>query len=175
MPPRRKRPAEKKDASSDAKQDLDPTKLKVSELKSELGQRGLDTSGKKAELVERLQEAIEGGEPSSKKKKKEEEEMTDIGKMVSALKAEAKKSKKQAKQHKVDTHAPFASSYQVVGDYDCMLNQTNIGQNNNKFYVIQMLQTPGHPLYRVWTRWGRVVSCCHGNTCEFVDGVHSQE
>lgn len=23
---------------------------------------------------------------------------------------------------------------EVVGDYDCMLNQTNIGANNNKFY-----------------------------------------
>ena len=44
--------------------------------------------------------------------------------------------------------------WQVVGDWDCMLNQTNIGQNNNKFYVIQMLQQGGK--YRVWNRWGRV-------------------
>ena len=42
----------------------------------------------------------------------------------------------------------------MVGDWDCMLNQTNIGQNNNKFYVIQMLQQGGW--YRVWNRWGRV-------------------
>ena len=36
-----------------------------------------------------------------------------------------------------------------------MLNQTNIGQNNNKFYVIQLLET-GSSRYSVWTRWGRV-------------------
>ena len=35
-----------------------------------------------------------------------------------------------------------------------MLNQTNIGQNNNKFYVIQLLQSGGQ--YYLWTRWGRV-------------------
>jgi hypothetical protein len=27
-----------------------------------------------------------------------------------------------------------AAGVEVVGDYDCMLNQTNIGANNNKFY-----------------------------------------
>lgn len=47
---------------------------------------------------------------------------------------------------------------QVHEDYDCMLNQTNIGHNNNKFYVIQVL-TSGTKHY-CWTRWGRVVSCC---------------
>lgn len=35
-----------------------------------------------------------------------------------------------------------------------MLNQTNIGQNNNKFYIIQLLQSSSR--YSVWTRWGRV-------------------
>lgn len=25
--------------------------------------------------------------------------------------------------------------------YDCMLNQTNIGNNNNKYYIIQLLQS----------------------------------
>ena len=42
----------------------------------------------------------------------------------------------------------------MVGDFDCMLNQTNIGQNNNKFYVIQLLESRGQ--YYLWTRWGRV-------------------
>jgi poly [ADP-ribose] polymerase len=36
-----------------------------------------------------------------------------------------------------------------------MLNQTNIGQNNNKYYVIQLLKDTGGSYY-VWNRWGRV-------------------
>ena len=44
----------------------------------------------------------------------------------------------------------------VLSDYDAMLNQTNIGANNNKYYVIQAL-TQGGKFY-TWTRWGRVVS-----------------
>jgi poly [ADP-ribose] polymerase len=44
----------------------------------------------------------------------------------------------------------------VLGDYDAMLNQTNIGANNNKFYVIQVLTQGGS--FHTWTRWGRVVS-----------------
>ena len=42
----------------------------------------------------------------------------------------------------------------VVDDYAAMLNQTNVGQNNNKFYVIQVL-TNGSS-YWSFNRWGRV-------------------
>jgi poly [ADP-ribose] polymerase len=42
----------------------------------------------------------------------------------------------------------------VHEDYDCILNQTNIGANNNKFYVIQLLTKDGK--FYAWTRWGRV-------------------
>ena len=52
---------------------------------------------------------------------------------------------------------PGAHGYSVVDDWDCMLNQTNIGQNNNKYYIIQML-LGAFQVYYVWTRWGRVVS-----------------
>lgn len=41
-------------------------------------------------------------------------------------------------------------------DYDCTLNQTNIGNNNNKFYIMQLLQDGQH--FTCWNRWGRVVS-----------------
>lgn len=41
-------------------------------------------------------------------------------------------------------------------DYDCMLNQTNIGQNNNKFYVVQVIIENNQ--WFSWNRWGRVVS-----------------
>jgi poly [ADP-ribose] polymerase len=55
---------------------------------------------------------------------------------------------------KVDDVCPLSSSASVHEDYDCMLNQTNIKQNNNKFYVLQMLEKGSS--YYVWTRWGRV-------------------
>ncbi|CAM4783524.1 unnamed protein product [Rotaria magnacalcarata] len=40
--------------------------------------------------------------------------------------------------------------------FDCMLNQTNIGNNNNKFYLIQLLEDNKSKSYHVWLRWGRV-------------------
>ena len=39
--------------------DLDPRAMKVTDLKGELKKRGKSTSGKKAELIERLELAIE--------------------------------------------------------------------------------------------------------------------
>ena len=61
----------------------------------------------------------------------------------------------------VDDPCPFSSSHHVYADgsdvYDAMLNQTNVSANNNKFYVIQLLETDRAPKqYIVWNRWGRV-------------------
>ena len=36
-----------------------------------------------------------------------------------------------------------------------MLNQTNIGENNNKFYRLQLLQE-SNATHWLWSRWGRV-------------------
>lgn len=57
-------------------------------------------------------------------------------------------------KRKMDEHCTLQSSAEVHEDYDCMLNQTNIGHNNNKFYVIQVVQEKKH--YYTWNRWGRV-------------------
>ena len=60
---------------------------------------------------------------------------------------------------KVDAHWPGGG--QVYQDpttglnWSAMLNQTNIGQNNNKFYVVQLIDL-GSNKYAVFTRWGRV-------------------
>jgi poly [ADP-ribose] polymerase 2/3/4 len=36
---------------------------------------------------------------------------------------------------------------------DAMLNQTNIGNNNNKFYIIQLLQSDSGNKFVVWNRY----------------------
>ncbi|MED6157274.1 hypothetical protein PIB30_021774 [Stylosanthes scabra] len=40
--------------------------------------------------------------------------------------------------------------------YDAMLNQTNVGDNNNKFYVIQVLESDDGSKFLVYNRWRRV-------------------
>ncbi|XP_067219031.1 poly [ADP-ribose] polymerase 2 isoform X2 [Chanodichthys erythropterus] len=40
--------------------------------------------------------------------------------------------------------------------YDVMLNQTNLQFNNNKYYLIQLLEDDSAKAYSVWMRWGRV-------------------
>lgn len=40
--------------------------------------------------------------------------------------------------------------------YSATLNQTNMQNNNNKFYIIQLLEHNRKKTYTVWRRWGRV-------------------
>ena len=102
------------------------SKMNVADLRKELEFCGLDTSGKKAELVDRLQGSIAGGALK---------EETDFSKTKQALKVgtSRKNKKKGTKDQKVDSHY-----YEVFEDWDCMLNQTNIGHDNNNFYAIQI-------------------------------------
>lgn len=60
----------------------------------------------------------------------------------------------------VDVHCPNGSAYHVYETsdcvYQCTLNQTNVGTNNNKFYILQLLEADASNSYCVFTRWGRV-------------------
>lgn len=60
----------------------------------------------------------------------------------------------------VDSQFHSASSYHVYcdasGPWDFTGNQTNIANNNNKYYIIQLLEKNGGGDYKTWTRWGRV-------------------
>lgn len=60
----------------------------------------------------------------------------------------------------VDGLCPIVSTSHVVDDdeaiWDCMLNQTNIQFNNNKYFLIQLLKDDSRNTYSVWMRWGRV-------------------
>lgn len=60
----------------------------------------------------------------------------------------------------VDQYVPGASNYKVYSDgvktYSVTLNQSNIMANNNKFYIIQILQNESSSNLLFFTRWGRV-------------------
>jgi len=56
----------------------------------------------------------------------------------------------------VDRLVPSREDKRVYDVYSCKLNQTNIGGNNNKFYVIQVLEQSGGGQYWAWNRWGRI-------------------
>ena len=84
MPPRKRKQAARKTdadpppdppAAASSSSGLNPAKMTVAKLREELERRGLDTQGKKAELVARLQADIEAeGEtaaPAAKKTKTE--------------------------------------------------------------------------------------------------------
>ncbi|XP_047482677.1 poly [ADP-ribose] polymerase 2-like isoform X3 [Penaeus chinensis] len=60
----------------------------------------------------------------------------------------------------VDALCPIAKTSHVYEEeddiWDCMLNQTNIEFNNNKYYLIQLLESDAGNTFSVWMRWGRV-------------------
>lgn len=88
------------------------------------------------------------------------------------LMATAKKSKSSgsnssssSKKMKRSPNDPnFQNDYTVYIDtegdepeiFSCMLNQTDIGDNKNKFYVIELLKKKNKKLYTVYTRYGRI-------------------
>uniref|UniRef100_A0A8C0HCJ5 Poly [ADP-ribose] polymerase n=1 Tax=Chelonoidis abingdonii TaxID=106734 RepID=A0A8C0HCJ5_CHEAB len=84
------------------------------------------------------------------KKVKQESEKDSVRSTVEALKT-APKEKLKAK---IDSACQLSNGSDIHEDYDCMLNQTNIGNNNNKFYIIQLIAHNGS--YSCWNRWGRV-------------------
>lgn len=137
-------------ASTTTTSSVDYSKMKLPELKKELQAQGLDTSGKKSELIARLEgKAAGGGGKTGGQTKQEDDdeevtpmEETDFSKAVRALTDSAGK-KKGPRQRKVDSHYGFSAGMEVFEDWDCMLNQTNIGHNNNKYYVIQLLTNTG--------------------------------
>jgi len=54
----------------------------------------------------------------------------------------------------VDGEVPGRGDKKVYEDYAIKLNQTHIDANNNKFYIIQVVEEKGK--FFAWNRWGRV-------------------
>ncbi|XP_053152140.1 protein mono-ADP-ribosyltransferase PARP3 isoform X1 [Hemicordylus capensis] len=98
------------------------------------------------------QAAIKGKKVKEEPQSKPEPEEDSFRSTMESLKA-APKEKLKAK---IDSACQLSNidGAKIHEDYDCMLNQTNIGYNNNKFYIIQLIEQNGS--YSCWNRWGRV-------------------
>ncbi|CAG8831578.1 13268_t:CDS:1 [Gigaspora margarita] len=83
-----------------------------------------------------------------------------IGEVIQVV--EEKKMVKIIKKGKapVDELFRMKDSYHVFSNdqatWDCLLNQTNAGSNNNKYFIIQLLESDAGANYYVYSRWGRV-------------------
>ncbi|KAH7678691.1 poly [ADP-ribose] polymerase protein [Dioscorea alata] len=122
----------------------------VRELRELAASRGLQTNGLKRELIQRLSTDM----------------LKDSGDAVEAKEVEESKEKMVTATKKggavLDQWLPdnIKSSFHVLQQgeeiYDAILNQTNVGDNNNKFYVIQVLESDDGGKFMVYNRWGRV-------------------
>lgn len=95
------------------------------------------------------------------KKIKVKEEILDEEKPVPAKRSRVKSSKGPvSKCVSVDIFVPQSIDFDVITvkghPLTAMLNQTNLAQNNNKFFLIQALSRKDGRGFATWFRWGRV-------------------
>ncbi|KAF8972836.1 Poly [ADP-ribose] polymerase 2 [Entomortierella lignicola] len=103
-----------------------------------------------------------------------------VEKKIKTLKDKAAKSSGAVKirQPHVDNACTLDASYSVYVDsevaWNARLNQTNIGSNNNKFYLIQLLKsTSGR--FAVFSHWGRVGASGQVSNEYFADLYSAQD
>ncbi|KAF3939329.1 hypothetical protein ABW19_dt0203389 [Dactylella cylindrospora] len=123
--------------------------------------------------------------PAAKKRKaKKEEEEEDEDEMdededeatpepVATAEEVAERERQKSYKAPVDDLCPLRHTYEVYEDddqvkFDASLNQTNIGNNNNKFYILQLIHKNSKS-FAVWTRWGRVGE---GGQSKLMDGFN---
>ncbi|KAH7510976.1 hypothetical protein JRO89_XSUnG0233000 [Xanthoceras sorbifolium] len=112
----------------------------VKQLRELADLRGLSRTGTKKELLERLCEDAEENEPKDTLLEVEEEVNDNKDdKIVKVTKKGAAVLDQWLPDHIKTNYHVFQQA--SLGDdiFDAMLNQTNVGNNNNKFYVIQLL------------------------------------
>ncbi|KAF9818516.1 hypothetical protein IEO21_02754 [Rhodonia placenta] len=108
-------------------------------------------------------------EPDAKKVKTDTAPATDASQGVASVSPDASQDAPPAKMvtvlkrgaAPVDPCSGMVDTHQVLvtvdGVWDATLNQTDVGKNANKFYVVQVLHTVGNTENcTLFTRWGRV-------------------
>ncbi|KAK9201869.1 hypothetical protein WN944_017077 [Citrus x changshan-huyou] len=127
----------------------------VKQLREQADLRGLSKAGTKKELLERLCNHAEQSDSKDTLLQEEVNECKDE-KIVKATKKGAAVLDPWLPEHIKISYHVFQKASLDNDIYDAMLNQTNVGDNNNKFYVIQILESDGGGEYMVYNRWGRV-------------------
>ncbi|XP_059275394.1 poly [ADP-ribose] polymerase 2 isoform X2 [Lycium ferocissimum] len=126
-------------------------KMSVKELRELATSRGISSNGSKKELVERLCASADSQNNESK---------DDLGGIALAIQNLVTATEKGAAV--LDQYLPddIKTRYHVLQQgteiYDATLNQTNVGNNNDKFYIIQVLESDSGGNFLVYSRWGRV-------------------
>lgn len=80
---------------------------------------------------------------------------------IAKIPAEEKKNRGKSSRENMDPTS------RVLEGYTAVLNQVNISNNNNKFYIVQILDDS--PRFNVFTRYGRVGDRGVSNTKSFTD------
>lgn len=141
-------------------------KIRLQKVKSEDANEGNPLNGKNgaADVVQVKEEKEEEEEQPVSKKRRNEGRSQRGSKAKPVVKEE---SEEVVKTVIMKGKAPLdpeckakigkAHVYSEGADvYDVMLNQTYLQFNNNKYYLIQLLQDDNGKAYSVWMRWGRV-------------------
>lgn len=145
-PPAKKAPVKAKAAAASNKTDF--SSMGVPALKAECKTRGLAVSGKKQDLIDRLEAAHAGGDD-------EEEEAGVAPKMIVCVDEGSGYTDANAEVYVDGAGNSFA----------CVLNKTDLGVGTlgmNSFYKMQILQVKSKKHLIVYCRWGRVGQ--EGNT-----------
>ncbi|KAI3668282.1 hypothetical protein L6452_43359 [Arctium lappa] len=129
--------------------------LSIKQLRQQASLRGVSTIGSKKQLLERLCEHTQIKNEDIVEEIEEEED-TNGSKQEQLVTATKKGS--AVLDPWISDHVK--SHYHVLQQgneiYDATLNQTNVGENNNKFYIIQALESDDGSTFMVYNRWGRV-------------------
>ena len=96
--------------------------------------------------------------PKNKKKKMKEKKTPKVKDVTPIVKVVDKKAI-------VDQYFPDRNQYHIYSDdenyfngkfFSCTLNKSDLDKNNNKFYIIQLLEHDSNNSLVLFTRWGRI-------------------
>ena len=96
--------------------------------------------------------------PKNKKKKTKEKKTPKVQDVTPIVKVVDKKAI-------VDQYFPDRNQYHIYSDdenyfngkfFSCTLNKSDLDKNNNKFYIIQLLEHDSNNSLVLFTRWGRI-------------------